>query len=860
MKSYEVLCDGAVLHDPRFFDQKKILSNASLIKSVNAADSFTFTIYPNNDQYGNIDRFTSKILIRRDGEAIFMGRVLNDKKGWNNQLTYSCESLFAAFNDSIVRPYEYTGTVRGYVEQLVAEHNSQVESDKQFTVRTVTITDPNDTIVRANSGYPTVMAEMQDKLVGLLGGYLVYEYDEENDINYLDYLADSTVSSTQKITLDSNLLSFSQERKGEDIITCLIPLGAKDGQDQRLTIKSVNSGLDYIEDATAVAAYGRIFGTLVWDDVTVPANLLAKAQAALPALTGGLKNIKLTAADLSQVDSFIDDFDLLNYITVEDDAHEISGRYLVTNLKISLDHPESNSIELGTIIQGLSAKTSKAITDITISADNVITAANVRSIAEDVSEKITGGQGGYVRLHINDQTGEPDELLIMDTDDITTATCIWRWNKNGLGYSSSGYAGPYTSAWAIADGGLNANFITNGTIQGIEIIANMGSIGGWEISSSGLYKEVTDPNNINKHYKVTIYTPDDTTPDTSPVLDFQTSTDAGTTWKQLFYVPGNGSLTLYSNYSRTDARINVISELDNWNRSFLNSRVLRLQNKDDPTIKSANLLAHELAFRDENETSRAIFWATGATFFDSDGNLTANYPASGWHETEVTDQRSASGKTTWKWLQNGFYTMLTCRREFANVEVNYQWGNIFCGLSTQQYPNGTDCNFKTLAYPFTFDSPPIVIATLDAPNGGNDGWLATNARWTQSNARAFLPAYDLARGSSATVPSIAVNYLVFGRIATQYVITNNLTNVTNSNNRSWVYEGNTYAATLTPTTGYVMDTVTITMGGIDVTGDVYEPSNGQINISAVTGAIVITASALEPPDPPDPPEDEPAGD
>ena len=763
MKTYEVLCDGAVLHDPRFFDQKKILSNASLLKSVNAADSFTFIIYPNNEEYGNIDRFTSMILVKRDGEVIFRGRVLNDKKGWNNQLTYSCESLFAAFNDSIVRPYEYTGSVRGYVEQLVAEHNSQVESDKQFTVRTVTETDPNDTIVRGNSGYPTVMAEMQDKLVGLLGGYLVYEYDEENDINYLDYLADSTVSSTQKITLDSNLLSFSQERKGEDIITCLIPLGAKDGQDQRLTIKSVNSGLDYIEDATAVAAYGRIFGTLVWDDVTVPANLLAKAQAALPALTGGIKNIKLTAADMSQMDSSIDDFDLLDYITVEDDAHEISGRYLVTNLKISLDHPESNSIELGTVIQGLSAKTSKAITDITISADNVITAANVRSIAEDVSEKITGGQGGYVRLHINDQTGEPDELLIMDTDDITTATCIWRWNKNGLGYSSSGYAGPYTSAWAIADGGLNANFITNGIIQGIEIIANMGSIGGWEISSSGLYKEVTDPNDLNKKYKVSIYTPNATTPSTSPVLDFQRSDDAGTTWEQAFYVTGSGSIEAYGS-SDTDARIKVVKNNDSSVFTAMSPQSLSAIGKalNSGGVNEnyiANYRATGLNVNNQTTGDNAGVNTTALRFYNLLNGIYAlkgEFKSTDWG---VGHSQVVKGSNTWDVMSIG--KVRVCRlSKTTTTSVQHLWGNIYCGT-----PSQSDANFPKQELPFTFVAEPICLAQLSSDSAG-DGWIVTNIDHspTGTDIYKYTPAYDIARGTANTV-TMTINYMVIGEVA-----------------------------------------------------------------------------------------------
>ena len=76
-----------------------------------------------------------------------------------------------------------------------------------------------------------------------------------------------------------------------------------------------------------------------------------------------------------------------------------------------------------------------------------------------------------------------------------------------------------------------------------------------------------------------------------------------------------------------------------------------------------------------------------------------------------------------------------------------------------------------------------------------------------------------------------------------YTVTNNLTNVTTSNSSVTISEGTSYSANLSPTENYEIDTVTVTMGDTDVTDSCY--SNGVINISSVTGNIVITASAIE---------------
>lgn len=76
---------------------------------------------------------------------------------------------------------------------------------------------------------------------------------------------------------------------------------------------------------------------------------------------------------------------------------------------------------------------------------------------------------------------------------------------------------------------------------------------------------------------------------------------------------------------------------------------------------------------------------------------------------------------------------------------------------------------------------------------------------------------------------------------TTYTVTNNLTNVTTSNSATSVDENSAYSATLTADTGYTLDTVTVTMGGEDITSTVY--SDGVITIASVTGNISITCTA-----------------
>lgn len=85
-----------------------------------------------------------------------------------------------------------------------------------------------------------------------------------------------------------------------------------------------------------------------------------------------------------------------------------------------------------------------------------------------------------------------------------------------------------------------------------------------------------------------------------------------------------------------------------------------------------------------------------------------------------------------------------------------------------------------------------------------------------------------------------------GYAATVYhSITNALTNVTTSNDTTAVEDGTAYSATITAADGYAMSSVTVTMGGTDITATAYNADTGVISIAAVTGDVVITAKATK---------------
>lgn len=115
--------------------------------------------------------------------------------------------------------------------------------------------------------------------------------------------------------------------------------------------------------------------------------------------------------------------------------------------------------------------------------------------------------------------------------------------------------------------------------------------------------------------------------------------------------------------------------------------------------------------------------------------------------------------------------------------------------------------------------------------------ILQNAVYTtnqSANITALMSALGSSESGGGSTPTVKT-----------YTITNKLTKCSNSNANTNVNENTNYVATITPTNGYTLTgaSVHITMGGTDITSTAY--SNGTINISKVTGNIVITISAIQ---------------
>ena len=122
--------------------------------------------------------------------------------------------------DTIQRPFEFQGTPKELFEKFINSHNADVEEQKRFKVRNITVTDNNNYINRENGSYSTTWDSINDKLINTNGGYLETGTLEGGE-RFIDYISEYTEINPQTIEFGRNLLDITQYAKGEDIKTAI---------------------------------------------------------------------------------------------------------------------------------------------------------------------------------------------------------------------------------------------------------------------------------------------------------------------------------------------------------------------------------------------------------------------------------------------------------------------------------------------------------------------------------------------------------------------------------------------------------------------------------------------------------------
>lgn len=465
---YEVLLDGKTLYFPN--DKEAVICDATLTQALNDAGTFEFTVLCTNPLYSKIENRVSMVQVLKDGNEIFKGQVRECSEVLKGEKEVKCVGELAFLYDSIQPQAKYQNqTPLQFFTNLLTIHNNQVEKEKQFEAGVVTVKDSNDSIYRFTNREDT-LTDLRKKLCDQLSGYL--RIRKKDGIRYLDLvtLEDYGKVCAQPIQFGYNLLDFTCGTSGTDIATAVIPLGARldqsviDGLDAYTTIESVNDGKDYVFIQNAVDHFGWIRKVVNWDDVTNPDNLKKKAEEWLKSNQYENMTLEITAVDMSMLNADIDTYEVGDVVRTLANPFGMDTRFPLQKKITYLQSPEKNTVVLSNTLK--KTYTQQVTSSVKTLEQSLPQEKSMLQAARDkATALIISAMGGYVYK-------TKRELYIMDTDDPATAQKVWRWNINGLGYSSTGLNGPYGLAMTM-DGAIVADFIKIGSLSADLITAGI---------------------------------------------------------------------------------------------------------------------------------------------------------------------------------------------------------------------------------------------------------------------------------------------------------------------------------------------------------------------------------------------------
>jgi phage minor structural protein len=252
------------------------------------------------------------------------------------------------------------------------------------------------------------------------------------------------------VSYGKNIIGIEETLDMDSVCTRVFPVG-KDGL--LLTEKYL--------DSTLINSYPHpIIKMVEFNDCETENALRTAGQVYLdqydkPIVNYSIDFIELTKTEEYKNYSILETVYMGDTVTVRHTKLNINIKAKVIRIKKNILTNRIEEVELGSFRLNISNAISKPIND--LKRQQTQDKTDLQAAIDNATEQINSALGGYV-------VKRNGELLIMDTEDINTATKVWRWNQGGLGYSGTGYNGPFATA-ITADGHIVADFVDTGTLS-----------------------------------------------------------------------------------------------------------------------------------------------------------------------------------------------------------------------------------------------------------------------------------------------------------------------------------------------------------------------------------------------------------
>ena len=411
-----------------------------------------------------------------DFEGMQLFRVYQITKPINGICTVYARHITYDLGKAAVLPFSSIGaadTMNKLVQNLATTYEFSTYTDINNTETVFNLTEPKY--------FRECLGGYEGSVLDCFGGE--YEFDNLT----VKLLAHRGSDRGVEIKYGKNLTDITQETNIESMFDAVLGYAVDDNE-------TVTHGtIQYITQNTNAPKIKIVDFSDQFDDqtpITVNAiNTLAQNYIQANSLNVPKVNIDVSLIALQQTDQYKDVLQL-ERVSLCDTVHVyfeklgVNASAKVIRTEYDVLNERLVNVEIGDARANLTESISESVSDFVIPE----AVSQMDSVVKHATDLITGGLGGYVVIGRN-AAGQPEEILIMDTPDKATAVNVIRMNKNGIGFSNTGYSGTYTTAWTI-DGGFVADFIKSGTIDAVAINGSTitgGVIDGAEIDSGDMY-------------------------------------------------------------------------------------------------------------------------------------------------------------------------------------------------------------------------------------------------------------------------------------------------------------------------------------------------------------------------------------
>lgn len=420
-------------------------------------------------QYPMLGRYAADLVIDRYVKAKPNATAANQffhirkvSKPINGMFTVSCEHISYALSGYPVPTVSASGNAQVAINAILTAAKNQLGKDTGFSVATTDIT-LSSSIALTNVSARAALGGVSGSVLDVYGGE--YEFDNHTIKLHKARGKDRGV----RIAYGRNMTELKCDIDMDSAYTGIYGYVKNDNVDLHSYKAVINSS--GINAKTLIRDFSSDFSG---GDSKITQSGLDSAVAAYAAtndINSPTVSMTVSFVDLSQSPEYAS-FSALESVSLCDTV-QIYHKDLNINIKAKVIktvydvlRERYTSIDLGSPRANFADVIKQTVNEAKdlrgqlVSAKSDLTAAYEKAIA-DATAAITGNSGGYVRLN---PSQNPQEILIMDTPDISTAKNIWRFNLSGFGHSSGGYSGPYRTA-VTQDGHIVADFIDTGILN-----------------------------------------------------------------------------------------------------------------------------------------------------------------------------------------------------------------------------------------------------------------------------------------------------------------------------------------------------------------------------------------------------------